>query len=45
MEGILVLAMLAQQWPMQLVPGHAVILRPLITPQPKYGMRMILMQR
>jgi hypothetical protein len=45
MEGILVLATLAQQWPMQLVPGYPVILRPLITPQPKYGMRMILMQR
>jgi cytochrome P450 len=41
-EGILVLATLAQQWPMQLVPGYPVILRPLITPRPKYGMRLIL---
>jgi len=40
MEGILVLATLAQQWRMQLVPGHPVGLKPLVTLRPKAGMRM-----
>jgi cytochrome P450 len=40
LEGILVLATLAQKWRMRLVPGHPVELRPLITLRPKYGMRM-----
>ena len=40
MEGILLLATIAQQWQMRLVPGHAVDLQPLITLRPRYGMRM-----
>ncbi len=44
MEGILVLATLAQQWRMQLVPGHPVGLWPLVTLRPKAGMRMTLVQ-
>jgi hypothetical protein len=45
MEGILLLATIAQQWQMRLVPGHAVDLQPLITLRPRYGMRMTLKQR
>ena len=42
MEGVLVLATLAQHWQMRLAPNHVVALRPLITLRPKYGMKMIL---
>jgi len=42
MEGMLVLATLAQQWRMQLVPGHPVGVKPLVTLRPEAGMRMIL---
>jgi len=45
MEGILVLATLAQQWQMRLVPGHPVALRPLMTLRPRYGIRMMLVRR
>ena len=40
MEGVLMLATLAQKWRMTLVPGHKVEPEPLITLRPKYGMRM-----
>jgi cytochrome P450 len=40
MEGVLVLATLAQKWKLNLVPGHRVGPQPLITLRPKYGMRM-----
>ena len=42
MEGILVIATLAQSWRMRLVPGHPVELRPVVTLRPKHGMRMTL---
>ncbi len=42
MEGILLLATIAQQWQMRLVPNHPVELRPVITLRPKHGMRMTL---
>jgi cytochrome P450 len=45
MEGMLVLATLAQQWHMRLVPGHRVALKPLITLRPRYGMQMTLQRR
>jgi cytochrome P450 len=45
MEGILVIATLAQKWKMRLVPGHRVKLQPSITLRPKYGMQMMLEQR
>jgi cytochrome P450 len=41
MEGVLVLATLAQKWKLSLVPGHRVEPQPLITLRPKYGMRML----
>ena len=45
MEGILVLATLAQRWGPRLSPGHPVAVQPLITLRPKYGMKMILEER
>jgi cytochrome P450 len=41
MEGILLIATLAQRWKLRLVPHHPVALKPLITLRPKHGMRMI----
>jgi cytochrome P450 len=40
MEGVLILATLAQKWKLRLVAGHKVEPQPLITLRPKYGMRM-----
>lgn len=45
MEGVLLLATLAQRWRMRLVDGHPVELKPLITLRPKYGMKMTLERR
>jgi cytochrome P450 len=41
MEGVLILATLAQQWRLRLVPGQRVEAQPLITLRPRYGMRMV----
>ncbi len=40
MEGVLILATIAQKWRLRLVPGHPVKLQPLITLRPKFGMQM-----
>jgi cytochrome P450 len=45
MEGVLLIAALAQQWQMRLVPNHPVALKPVITLRPKYGMRMTVTSR
>jgi cytochrome P450 len=45
MELVLILATVAQQWDLRLVPGHRVELQPLITLRPKHGMRMTLVRR
>jgi cytochrome P450 len=45
MEGILLLATLAQQWQMRLVPNHPVALKPVMTLRPKHGMRMTVTRR
>ncbi|HEY3974213.1 MAG TPA: cytochrome P450 [Candidatus Sulfotelmatobacter sp.] len=45
MEGVLLLATLAQKWKLTLVPGHRVEPEPLITLRPKYGMRMLIEAR
>ena len=45
MEGILLVATLAQEWKMHLVPGHPVEVQPLITLRPRHGMRMTLERR
>jgi cytochrome P450 len=40
MQGVLILATLAQKWKLTLAPGHRVEPQPLITLRPKYGMLM-----
>jgi cytochrome P450 len=45
LEGILLLATLAQQWEMALVPGHPVVPLPLVTLRPNYGVRMTIERR
>jgi cytochrome P450 len=45
MEGVLLLAAIAQRWQMRLEAGHRVEMRPLITLRPKYGMRMTVASR
>jgi cytochrome P450 len=45
MEGILLIATIAQQWKMRLAPGHPVEVQPLITLRPKHGMKMTLTRR
>ena len=45
LEGVLVIATLAQKWQMRLVPGHPVELQPLISLRPKHGMKLRLEER
>jgi cytochrome P450 len=45
MEGILLLATLAQEWQLRLVPNHPVMLKPVVTLRPKHGMKMIITRR
>jgi cytochrome P450 len=45
MEGVLLIATIAQRWRFRLAPGHPVEPEPLITLRPKYGMSMIAEQR
>jgi cytochrome P450 len=45
MEGILLIATLAQQWRLRHVPNHPVALQPAITLRPKHGMLMKLEKR
>jgi cytochrome P450 len=45
MEGILIIAIIAQKWTMRLVPGQRIKLDPAITLRPKNGMKMKLIQR
>jgi cytochrome P450 len=45
MEGILLIATIAQQWQMRLAPNHPVALKPVITLRPKHGMRMTVISR
>lgn len=40
LEGVLVLATIAQFWQLELVPGHPVTFEQLLNLRPKYGMRM-----
>ena len=39
-EGVLVLATIAQQWRLRLVPGHPVATHAVITLRPRHGMKM-----
>ncbi len=45
MEGVLLIATIAQRWKMRLMEGHQATLSPGFTLRPKYGMRMIMTQR
>ena len=45
MEGILLLAAIAQKWRFKLVPGHPVATNALITLRAKHGMQMVAEQR
>ena len=45
MEGMLLLATIAQHWQLRLVPNHPVEPRPLVTLRPRYGMQMTLSRR
>jgi cytochrome P450 len=45
LEAILLLATICRQWKMKHVPSHKVVLKPLITLRPKYGMCMKITKR
>jgi cytochrome P450 len=45
MEGVLIIATMAQRWKMRLVEGHPVEPHPIMTLRPKYGMKMIVGRR
>jgi cytochrome P450 len=45
MEGVLLLATLAQRWRLRLIPSHPVEMRALITLRPKNGMMMAVNER
>jgi cytochrome P450 len=45
MEGTLLLATLAQRWAMHAVPSHPVVMQPLVTLRPKYGIQMRVQRR
>ena len=45
MEGILIIATIAQKWTMRLVPGQRIKLDPAITLRPKHGIKMKLTRR
>lgn len=45
MEGILLLVTILKNMKMDLLPNHPVVLSPLITLRPKYGMKMIVRSR
>lgn len=45
MEGVLLLASIAQKWRFTLVPGHPVATSPLITLRAKHGMQMVAERR
>lgn len=45
MEGVLLVATLAQRWRLRLLPGHPVATRPLVTLRPKFGMKMTVERR
>ena len=45
MELVLVVATIAQQWKLRLVPGHPVVPQPLVTLRTKHGMRMTVIPR
>ncbi|MGA9995152.1 MAG: cytochrome P450 [Pyrinomonadaceae bacterium] len=45
MEGILLIATIAQTWRLRLAPDHKVEMQPVITLRPKHGMKMVVSKR
>ena len=45
MEGVLVLATIAQRWRLQLVRGQRIVPQPLVTLRAKYGVKMVATRR
>lgn len=45
MEGVLLVAVIAQKWKLRLASGHSVKPQPLITLRPKHGMKMTIEKR
>ncbi len=45
MEGVLILATIAQRWRFRAVPGHRVELNPFVTLHPRHGLKMTLERR
>jgi cytochrome P450 len=45
MEGVLLLATIAQRWRLRLAPGHPVAPQAIITLRPRHGMRMVVESR
>lgn len=45
MEGVLLVAAIAQRWRLRRVPGHPVVPQALITLRPRYGMKMTVYPR
>jgi cytochrome P450 len=45
MEGVLLIATIAQKWKLRLAPGQIVEPRAMVTLRPKYGMRMLIEAR
>jgi cytochrome P450 len=45
MEGVLLLATIAQRWRLRLVPGHPVELQAVLTLRPRHGLAMMPMRR
>ncbi|NNE98177.1 MAG: cytochrome P450 [Pyrinomonadaceae bacterium] len=45
MEGILLIATLAQKWKLELIPEQKIALNPVMTLRPKYGMKMKIRKR
>jgi cytochrome P450 len=45
MQGVMLLASIAQFWRIKLVPDHPIELEPLINLRPRYGMKMTLHRR
>jgi cytochrome P450 len=45
MEGIVIIATIARRWKMRVMPKHPIVLQPLVTLRPKYGMQVKLIHR
>ena len=45
MEGIVVIATIAQRWKMRVISEHPIVLQPLVTLRPKHGMQAKLIDR